>query len=60
VEDAAQATMDICRPGETSQTERSAGQTEAQLTLTGWALEGSLSGMFLQPLASAILISNRD
>jgi hypothetical protein len=58
VENAAQATMDICRPGYTLQTMGFAGQTDAQITLTGSATEGSLSGMILQSLAVATLISN--
>jgi hypothetical protein len=58
VENAAQATMDICRPGDTLQTLWFAGQTGAQFTLTGNAPKGTLSGMPLQSLAIAALISN--
>jgi hypothetical protein len=58
VENAAQATMDNCRPGFTLQTMGFAGQTEAQFILTGHAPKGTLSGMPLQSLALAALISN--
>jgi hypothetical protein len=58
VENAAQATMDNCRPGDTLQTLWFAGQTDAQFTLTGHAPKGTLSGMVLQSLALAVLISN--
>jgi hypothetical protein len=58
VENAAQATMDICRPGNILQTSGFAGQTGAQFTLTGLASEGSLSGMILQSLFFAAFISN--
>jgi hypothetical protein len=60
VEYAAQATMEDCRPGNTSQTSRFAGQTDKQFILTGWVPKGSLSGMLLQPSAIVRLISNRD
>jgi hypothetical protein len=60
VDYAAQATMEICRPGNTSQTEGFAGQTDTQFTLTGWVPMGSLSGMHLQPLAVVPLVSSRD
>jgi hypothetical protein len=52
--------MEICRPGNTSQTEGFAGQTDTQFTLTGWVPMGSLSGMHLQRLAIVPLVSNRD
>jgi hypothetical protein len=60
VEYAAQATMALCGPGETSQTQWFASQTDKQFSLTGWASEGILSGMILQPMAIVTLVSNRD
>jgi hypothetical protein len=50
--------MDNCRPGCTLQTQWFAAQTDAQFTLTGYAPKGILSGMPLQSLALAALISN--
>jgi hypothetical protein len=52
--------MEDCRPGNTSQTQGFASQTDTQFTLTGWVPMGSLCGMFLQPIAIVPLVPNRD
>jgi hypothetical protein len=59
VEYAAQATMENCRPGDTSRTERFAGQTDAQFKVTGRAQQGSLSSIVFKTSALVPYVSIR-